>query len=279
MDMVEGVRLNALLIYRQQTPAQHEEERMEFTISTLQNALAPRPFRYYAQLGSTNDAALTWLRDGGIPGSLVITDHQTHGRGRLSRSWFSQPASALTFSLLLHPATHHLSRLTMIAALAVGDALLEIGVRTALKWPNDVLLEGRKVCGILSETAWEGSRFLGAVLGIGVNISTDFSGHPLAQTAISLSEVIGAVDRVDLLKRILAHIDEYYAQIDRDSLRLTWRDRLSTIGQQVRVVQPNETLIGIAEDVDANGALLIRRADGTLGKVIAGDIMGVSTES
>lgn len=252
---------------------------MEFTISTLQNALAPRPFRYYAQLGSTNDAALIWLRNGGIPGSLVITDHQTHGRGRLSRSWFSQPASALTFSLLLHPATDHLPKLTMIAALAVGDALLEIGVKTALKWPNDVLLEGRKVCGILSETAWEGSRFLGAALGIGVNISTDFSGHPLAQTAISLSEVIGAVDRVDLLKRLLAHIDEYYAQIDRDSLRLTWRDRLSTIGQQVRVVQPNETLIGIAEDVDANGALLIRRADGTLGKVIAGDIMGVSAES
>ncbi|PJF28068.1 MAG: biotin--[acetyl-CoA-carboxylase] ligase [Phototrophicales bacterium] len=276
--MVEGVQWNALLICHLQPPAQHEEERMEFTISTLQNALAPRPFRYYAQLGSTNDAALTWLREGGIPGSLVITDHQTHGRGRLSRSWFSQPSSALTFSLLLHPPTRQLSKITMIAALAVGDALLEIGVMTALKWPNDVLLKGRKVCGILSETAWEGSHCLGAVLGIGLNISTNFSGHPLAQTAISLSEVIDTVDRVDLLRRILARIDQYYVQIDSDTLHLTWRDRLLTIGQQIKVVQPNETLIGVAEDVDANGALLIRRADGTLSKVIAGNIMGVSAE-
>ncbi len=249
------------------------------TIEKLQNALSPRPFRYYAQIGSTNDAALTWLRDGGTSGSLVITDHQTRGRGRLSRSWFSEPASALTFSLLLHPPPQHLFKLTMIAALAVGDALLEIGIKTALKWPNDVLLEGRKVCGILSETAWEGSRFLGAVLGVGLNVSTDFKAAALAQTAISLSEVVGTVDRVDLLMRILARIDHYYAQIDRDSLRLLWRDRLSTIGQQVKIIQPNETLVGIAEDVDANGALLIRRADDSLGRVIAGDMMGLGAES
>lgn len=249
---------------------------MELTVATLQNALSPRSFRYFAQIGSTNDAAMTWLRDGGIPGSLVITDHQTHGRGRLNRSWFSEPGSALTFSLLLHPPKQYLSRVTIIAVLAVGDALLESGVTTALKWPNDVLLEGRKVCGILSEAAWEGSRFQGAVLGVGLNVSTDFSATALAASAISLSEVTDKVDRVDLLRRILAHIDRYYAQIESDRLRLTWRDRLSTIGQQVKVTQPNETLIGIAEDVDANGALLIRRADGSLGQVIAGDIMGLS---
>jgi len=252
---------------------------MAFTIETLQDALSPRPFRYYAQISSTNDAALTWLRDGGITGSLVIADHQTHGRGRLGRSWFSQPGSALTFSLLLHPQPRHLARIAMIGALAVGDALLEIGVMTSLKWPNDVLLKGRKVCGILSEAAWEGSRLSGVALGIGINISTNFSGLPLAQSAISLSEVVGAVDRVDLLKRVLARVDHHYAQIDSGALHLTWRDRLSTLGQQVKIVQPNETLIGIAEDVDANGALLIRRADGSLGRVIAGEIMGTSAEA
>jgi BirA family biotin operon repressor/biotin-[acetyl-CoA-carboxylase] ligase len=251
---------------------------MDLTVGRLQNALAPRPVRYFAQIGSTNDAALSWLREGGIPGSLVITDHQTHGRGRLSRSWFSEPDSALTFSLLLHPPPRHLSKITMIAALAVGDALLEIGVSTSLKWPNDVLIDGRKVCGILSEAAWEGSRFLGAALGIGLNISTDFSATALAESAISLCQVTTPVDQVELLKDILARIDLYYAQIDSDRLRLTWRDRLSTIGQQVKVVQTDETLIGIAEDVDANGALLIRRADGSLAQVIAGDIMGLSAK-
>jgi BirA family biotin operon repressor/biotin-[acetyl-CoA-carboxylase] ligase len=252
---------------------------MAFTIEALRDALAPRPLRYYAQISSTNDEALTWLRDGGVSGSIVVADHQTHGRGRLGRSWYSQPGSALTFSLLMHPPPHHLARITLIGALAVSDALLEIGAMTSLKWPNDVLLKGRKVCGILSEAAWEGSRLLGAVLGIGINVSTNFDGLPLAQSAISLSEVIGRVDRVDLLKRLLARIDHYCQQIDSESLRLTWRDRLSTLGQRVEIVQPNETLIGIAEDVDASGALLIRRADGSLGRAVAGEIMGMSAEA
>jgi BirA family biotin operon repressor/biotin-[acetyl-CoA-carboxylase] ligase len=245
----------------------------------LRAALGARPFRYYAQIGSTNDTALAWLRDGGVSGAVVIADYQTQGRGRLGRRWVAPPGTALMASVLLHPPSRHLARVNMIAALSVDDTLREFGVpNVTLKWPNDVLLQGRKVCGILSESAWDGSKFLGAALGIGINVSVDFDGTPLASSAISLVEVIGDLSRIDLLSRLLHHLDGWMGQIATEAPRTAWRRRLATIGQRVSIALPGENLIGVAEDVDEYGALLVRRADGSLGRALAGDIAGLNRE-
>ncbi|MDZ4763656.1 MAG: biotin--[acetyl-CoA-carboxylase] ligase [Chloroflexota bacterium] len=246
----------------------------------FQHALGARPMHYYAEIGSTNDTSLAWLRDNAAHGSIVIADYQTRGRGRLGRSWHAPPGTALMFSIILRPSHLYLARVNMIAALSVEMALNDVGAaQTTLKWPNDVLLNGRKVCGILSEGAWDGSQFLGVALGIGINVSVDFGDTPMASSAISVSEVTSDVDRVLLLTRVLHHLDTWMAQIATDTPRTTWRARLSTIGQAVRIALPQETISGIAEDVDEHGALLIRRADGTLGRAFAGDIAGLSMES
>jgi BirA family biotin operon repressor/biotin-[acetyl-CoA-carboxylase] ligase len=249
-------------------------------LEAFQSALGERPFRYYAEIGSTNDTALSWLRDNAADGSIVIADYQTRGRGRLGRAWHAPPDTALMFTLILRPPALYVPRINMIAALSVEAAINAVGAsKTTLKWPNDVLLNGRKVCGILSESAWEGSRFLGVALGIGVNLRVDFSGSPLAQSAISVGDVVGTIDRVDLLARILHHIEMWMPQIGTDAPRAAWKARLQTIGQRVQIALPHETLSGIAEDVSEHGALMIRRADGTLGQAFAGDLASLSMES
>src|SRR5690242_7641436 len=115
--------------------------------------------KYFDSIGSTNNEALAWATGGAPDLSMVIADEQTAGRGRLDRKWFTPKGSALAFTLILHPTTEekpHLSRIVGLAALAVAQSLRTRGLNAQIKWPNDVLIEGRKVCGILVESVWSG---------------------------------------------------------------------------------------------------------------------------
>lgn len=247
---------------------------MTLSEETLRARLGDRPFRFYPEIGSTNDAAREWLESGAPSGAVVIADTQTAGRGRFSRVWQTPPGSALAVSLILKPPQKHIPQVTMLGAVAVAEMLERIGaVDVAIKWPNDVLLNGRKVCGILSESDWKGSLLRGVILGIGLNISVDFTDSPLQDTAISIETALRrAYNRVDILDYLLEFIDKWLARLGTDDLYHEWMQHLKTLGEQVRVSSGAVSFEGIAIDARPDGALIVQTADGKHRAVYGGEV-------
>lgn len=246
------------------------------TVQKLHAALDPRPFRYFPQVLSTNDLAQAWLREGADAGAVVIADEQLQGRGRLGRFWHTPPGVALAFSAIIKPPPDALHQVTLLGAVIVAEALTtHLGAaRVGIKWANDVQVDGRKICGILSEVVWEGDQLKGVILGIGVNVRVDFdTDADLAARAISLEPALGQpVDRVALMAQLMARLAVWMPQLGTPALFEAWRGRLNTLGQTVSIQQPNGIITGIAQDVDAHGALRVQAADGTVHRVIAGDL-------
>lgn len=241
---------------------------MDLTPERLRERLGARPFEYHQQIGSTNDRAMAWLAEGAADGAVVLADEQAQGRGRMQRAWFAPPGTALMLSCILRPPPDALGFVGMMGALAVCEAVEPLGVRAGIKWPNDVQIDGRKLCGVLPESAWQGAKLLGVVLGIGVNARVDFRETPLAATAVSLDPLAGAVDRIELLAILLERLDFWSARLDSEALFTGWRDRLAMLGRRVAV----NGVEGIAESVDRQGALLVRDDGGALHRLIAGDL-------
>jgi BirA family transcriptional regulator, biotin operon repressor / biotin---[acetyl-CoA-carboxylase] ligase len=242
-----------------------------FNLQIIRDHLAPRPVRYFESIGSTNDEARNWLREGAPADAVVIADQQTKGRGRMGRVWQTPPGAALAVSVILHTPVEQLHQVSMIGALAISDVALGLGLsEVSIKWPNDVLVNGRKVSGVLPESHWDGDKLLGVVLGMGINVSVDFTGTELEDKAISLETAIGkALNRLDLLANLLTAVDQWQAS---PALFDTWKRRLVTLGQIVAVNTPNGTLHGLAETVDEHGVLILHNDQGELQRVIAGDI-------
>jgi BirA family biotin operon repressor/biotin-[acetyl-CoA-carboxylase] ligase len=257
----------------------------ELSVSSIEAALGTgwvgQRVIYYPAVGSTNNEAKRLAMSGAPEGTLVIADHQTAGRGRLSRRWWSPPEGCLLSSLIFRPTflmPHQAQRLTMACALAVCDAIAEVtGLAAAVKWPNDVLLEGRKVCGLLAELGIVGSQLDYVVVGIGLNVNVSFleKGAPaLLTSAISLKEALGRrVSRLRVLAALLGYVEARYEHLRGGALpHGEWQSRLATVGQVVQVTMLNHTLTGLAIGVDADGALLVRRTDGQVERVLAGDV-------
>ncbi len=226
---------------------------------------------------STNAVVAERARSGAPEGLVLVTEHQTSGRGRLDRTWHTPARSALTFSVLLRPdlPPARWPWLPLMAGVAVHDAVRS-GV--SLKWPNDVLLGDLKLAGILAELV-ETPTGPAAVVGIGLNVSTTREELPVP-TATSLFLAGHDVDRTDLLVELLVELDRVYAvwcggSTDDELLRSTYTHRCATIGQLVRVDLPSgETLSGTAVDVDLAGRLVVQ-SGGTTTVVGAGDVVHV----
>jgi BirA family transcriptional regulator, biotin operon repressor / biotin---[acetyl-CoA-carboxylase] ligase len=209
----------------------------------------------------------------------VVTDAQPEGRGRVGRPWRSMPRRQLLLSLVLRPPfPAHL--LVMAAALAVADAVGAVAsVPVEIKWPNDVLYGGRKLCGILIETGTSGAGAY-AVLGIGLNVNGSLEGDAeLAPIATTLATATGhAIAREDLAVALIQRLDDHYRALNtggataRAALRAAWRARLVTLGRAVRITQGDTVLTGVAEDVDADGALLLRLPSGERRIILWGDV-------
>lgn len=238
-----------------------------------------RPHRFYPHAGSTNDLARAWLLDGAPAGSVIVADEQRSGRGRLGRGWATPPGVALAVSVILLPPRDALHQLTMLGALSIAETLDLLAadaphaVSVGIKWPNDVLLAGKKVSGVLVESEWAWDTLRGAVVGMGLNVRVDFSGTDLADKAISIEPSLGRpVDRTDLLVALLARVDHWAARLGTPGLQRAWTDRLVTLGQRVTVSTAQGTYVGLAEGVGVGGALLLRDDHGTLHTLHAGDI-------
>lgn len=247
---------------------------MTLTQGKLQEKLGDRPFRFYPKVGSTNDQARDWLINGAPVGACVIADQQTQGRGRMGRTWETPPNSAIALSVILNPPHDALPQVMMLGALAVAETLSALGAAdVGIKWPNDVLFNGLKVCGVLAEAEWHDQALRGVILGIGLNVRVNFSGSPLAYTATSIETELGrVVDRADVLAVLLARIDAWRDQLGSTTLYEAWRARLITLGDRVSVSYGIHTYEGQAVNVLADGALVIEDSSGTRHTIYAGDV-------
>jgi BirA family transcriptional regulator, biotin operon repressor / biotin---[acetyl-CoA-carboxylase] ligase len=230
--------------------------------------------------GSTNADLLAQADRGAPEGSVLAAEEQTAGRGRMGRGWQSPPAAALMFSVLLRPGAVPPARrgwIPLLAGVAVASGVCGLtGVRAGLKWPNDVLVGGAKLAGILAEQSSDA-----IVVGAGINVSTQRAELPV-QTATSLAlEGAAGTDRGGLLHAVLAEFERLYrawtagpdpGDADACGLRAAYRGQSVTLGRQVRVEFPGgNTAGGTAVDIDPGGRLVLDTADGLL-TVTAGDV-------
>ncbi len=250
------------------------------TLTSLLTELPVPQIRYFVTIGSTNDEALSWAAAGAGDGCLVAADRQTRGRGRMNRRWVTQPGAALAFSLILRPRPEEIEQLgffSPLGALAISRALEDsLGLEPQIKWPNDVLLKGRKVAGILLETAWLGDQIEGIVIGMGLNVAPA-AVPPAAELlfpATSVEEAAGCpVDRSALLREILRALFEWRSKLDEDAFRRAWEQRLAFRGQWVRIEGTgSEPVSGQVFGIDASGGLLLRGSAGEITTITVGDV-------
>jgi len=235
---------------------------------------------YLPSTESTNLVAKERAQKGAQEGTLVITDYQTQGRGRLERRWWSPPGENLLFSLIFKPPFKitHTFRLTIVSSLAVAEAIRqETGLEALIKWPNDIYIKGKKISGILSELGVQDEQVQYVIVGIGINVNSNPSIHPeIKDIATSISVELGqSFPRLRLLKVILELIEYYYHLLkkgDFSSLRQNW-DSLSLIkGKRVKVVAGGSLQEGIAESIDKEGFLILRDYSGRRSRIISADV-------
>jgi BirA family biotin operon repressor/biotin-[acetyl-CoA-carboxylase] ligase len=240
-----------------------------------------RTIHHFQTLDSTNSKAYQLALNGAKEGEVVISESQEKGRGRLGRQWFSPPFLNLYISVILRPkiSPHQASLITLMAAVATAEAIQKFsGFLPLIKWPNDILLRGRKAAGLLNEIHSEMDRIHFVILGVGVNLNMDekmFS-KEIRAVATSLKIEIGrTVSRKAFLQFFLQELEKWYSIFLEEGgavILKAWRDRAHIKGRQVKVTSFGETVAGIAIDVDSDGALILETEDGKQKRVVAGDI-------
>jgi len=255
-------------------------------VASLTNKLKTTPFaqgeiQHLPTTGSTNDVARNLAEKGAPEGTIVIAESQTKGRGRLDRTWHSPPGAGLYFSIILRPSLDpgDLPKITLVAGIAVAESIEEnTGLRPLIKWPNDLLLEGKKVAGILTELYGDiTSPYV--ILGIGINIHTRREEFPpeLQEIATSLAMAGGQnILRVNLMQAMLTHLGRRYGLFKNGVFQPildAWRKRCVIIGAHVKILSGEKELEGTIVDVDVTGALLLRDQAGQIQRILSGEVI------
>jgi BirA family biotin operon repressor/biotin-[acetyl-CoA-carboxylase] ligase len=246
----------------------------------LQTRLIGRRIISLAEVGSTNDYAKKLAAYGAGEGTVVVAETQAAGHGRLGRRWVS-PRGGLWFSVILRPEIRaaYAVRLVFVAGLAVAETLCNLyGLKVETKWPNDVLVDGRKICGILSEMNSIGERVTFVTIGIGVNANFAKTNLPeeLGERATSLVDELGRKIQLEkLLIALLENLEATYGVFKEGafvSLLSEWKKYATFLGREVEVVYGDEKVCGVAMDIDDEGALLLKLNDGATKRVLVGDV-------
>jgi BirA family biotin operon repressor/biotin-[acetyl-CoA-carboxylase] ligase len=247
----------------------------------IDKALAHLPVAeivYFPSLASTNDEARRRAEAGAVDLTLVVADEQTAGRGRAGRLWVTTPGSSLAFTLVLRqtvaPATTHFAGL---GALAVCSALRQdYGLEAQIKWPNDVLLGGLKVAGVLAEAQWSGDQLQAILMGIGVNLSPAAVPDPalLAFPATCVEAFTQSPLQPEIvLRQILEHLLRWRAILGSLEFLAAWQEHLAWKGQRVSVSGLDaKPLVGVIQGLDVDGALILQGEDGIPQRILAGDL-------
>jgi len=261
-------------------------EHNPLSLDAIQGALGTKRlgtrFHYFQEIDSTNSYARRLAEAGAPEGEVVIAERQSAGRGRLGRSWESPPYCNLYFSLLLRPALApvHAPQITLMAAVALADTVAAfVAEPPAIKWPNDILLQGKKLAGILTESSCDAKRIEFVILGIGVNLNFPRERMPesIRDRATSLMEVGGkSFSREKFLRRLIQDLDRCYGVLEAlgfAAIAPRWEAYFALRGRRVRVEMVDEALSGTATGIDGDGALLLEAEDGVLHRVLAGDVI------
>ena len=227
---------------------------------------------YYPQLDSTMHVARRLAREGCAGFSVVVAERQTQGRGRLDRHWASDPGG-LYFTVVLRPdvAPQSSARVNLYTCVVLADTLrAHLGVATAVKWPNDILVGDRKLAGMLAEMETIGERLRFINIGLGINVNNDPARRE--PRAVSLKEILGRrVDRRALLSAFLDRLQAGFPEAGGEQVIARWKARSVTLGRRVQVVTRDSVVRGLAVDMDPGGALLVRQDDGSTVAVTHGD--------
>jgi BirA family biotin operon repressor/biotin-[acetyl-CoA-carboxylase] ligase len=233
----------------------------------------------FDSIESTNTEALNQARKGAAEGSCVTAREQTAGRGRYGRSWVSGKDAGLFLSVVLRPKIEPINfpLITLMTGVVVHDALAELGVRSDIKWVNDIHVDCKKICGILAETT-ETNEGVAVVVGIGVNMNSESFPSYLAASSTSLAEELGrVVGREELIDSLTRLLDKFYNILIGENgpaqILENWRQRSSYFeGKNVRAVMERETIFGTTAGLEPNGALRVAKADGSIAIIQAGDV-------
>ncbi|MDD5654998.1 MAG: biotin--[acetyl-CoA-carboxylase] ligase [Candidatus Omnitrophica bacterium] len=237
-----------------------------------------RKIYYFDTASSTNDIAMQLASKGAPEGTIILSESQTKGRGRLNRAWISPKYKGIYLSVILKPdiLPKDAPVLTLLAGVSACEALKEVcGVDSLIKWPNDILAQNKKLGGILTELNAETDEIHHIVIGIGLNVNNDKKS--LLPSATSLKELGGEnVSRLKLLQEFLRRLEENYLVFQKKGGAATiekWRRLSDTLGRHVRIISHKEHIEGQALDIDTDGGLLVRQGSGIMRKVMTGDVV------
>ncbi len=278
--VIEAAPKKGYLLIEQEAEAFREIYTQSEISSRMRTRWAGKTVYFYESTGSTNAQARKLAEEGAPHGSLIVTDMQTAGRGRRGRSWCSPAGFNIYFSLLLRPdfAPDKAAMLTLVMAHAVAGAIAEeTGVLAGIKWPNDIVIDGKKVCGILTEMTVEQDDIRYVVIGTGINVRRQDFPPEVADKAICLDEACGRkVERSRLLAAVMKAFEEDYEAVEREGslapLKDSYEGMLLNRDREVCVLDPKGEYRGIARGIADTGKLLVELADGRMRVVSAGEV-------
>lgn len=243
----------------------------------LKTDIMGKEIKYFKEIESTNIIARE-IANSVEEGTVVIAESQTQGRGRLGRKWIS-PEGGVWLSIILKPGIQpsYAPRITLLAGVAVTKTICSLGLPARIKWPNDVLINGKKVCGILTEIEAEIDMIDYCVIGIGIDANVDTESFPeeFRESSTSLKKELGReINRVEFVQKLLEEFEALYLKLQKDgfsSILEEWRKMSMTIGEWVKITTQTRTIYGEAIGVDNEGALIVETSEGKLEKVVAGN--------
>ena len=250
--------------------------RQEEVLPYLQTEWLGREYKYLAEVDSTNIAAKSWAEQGAVNGAVVVADLQTQGRGRLGRAWSSPSGTGLWLSLVLRPRLEpeRAPQISLTTAVATCAALQALGYQAGIKWPNDIYIDGRKICGMLTEMHGSMESVEWVVVGIGINcLNKDLP--PEIQdvaTSLALAEPDRPVIRAQVAAELLNHLETILYEQGFAEIRRVWLANNITLGRRVKISTLNETFFGEALDMKEDGSLLVKREDGGEFTLVTGDV-------
>ncbi|MCX6002395.1 MAG: biotin--[acetyl-CoA-carboxylase] ligase, partial [Chloroflexi bacterium] len=240
----------------------------------LKTRFIGRELKYVETATSTQDVAKELAEQGAAEGTAVIAGQQRSGRGRMGRSWLS-PAGGLATSIILRPSMASVYLLPAICSLAVYRTLGKLGIKAGIKWPNDVLIQGKKACGILIEHSLTAGELRYSIVGIGINVNFDTGSYPeIADIATSLSAQLGReLSIAEVTLRLYTELEAIYTRTgEPDRIIDEWSKHMVTIGQMVSADFHGSRIDGRAEGVNRQGNLVVRLSDRSIKEIVAGDV-------
>ena len=247
----------------------------------LETEIIGKNMEYYPSVDSTNRVAKALAYHGAEEGTIVVAEEQENGKGRLERNFYSPRGKGIWFSVVLRPKIlpKDAPKLTLMAAVAVAEAMARFNLKAEIKWPNDIMFDGRKLVGILTEITGEIGKITYIVIGVGINVNISREEFPeeLRDIAASLSEINGEIlSRVKIFRAVLEEFDKLYIEVKAagfDKVIERWKKYNVTLGKNIRVISANDgdNFEGKAVDLNSDGALVVETAQGQRA-VYAGDV-------